>query len=106
FLRREDVEEQREVSRVSLRSRAEVLRRTHGDAELRVEMTRCRRRKCISFVRSGRSISREQSGDFLTDAKCVRIWHEETNVVPELREQRVLLKLQQHLAKNGSAPRV
>jgi topoisomerase IA-like protein len=94
FLGREDVEEQRQVGRVGVRADAEVLGRTHREAQLRVKVRLGRNGERVRFTRVRASIRREQCGDLVADPGRVGIGHEEPDVVAKVGEGRLLLQLE------------
>ena len=87
FLSREHVEEQRQMRRMRVGTRAEVLGRTDGEAQFRVKVGLGRNGERVRFARGGAAVRREQRSDLLANARRVGIGNEEPDIIAEISER-------------------
>src|SRR5207302_3413971 len=89
ILRRKHLEEEAEVRPVACWVGAEVPRGPDGDRELRKHVTAARDRECLA--RQG-ALACQQRRDRLANPRCVRIGHEESQVVPKISKRLLTLE--------------
>src|SRR5579883_3417977 len=94
LFRREEIEEDAQVSAIALRRLIEGAASMHGEAEFGKEMAAARRREGVSYLGARGGIWREQGFQRVSDMRGCRVGHEEAHVVAQRSERLLLLKQQ------------